>query len=125
MDAQALRAEFPVLERIAYLNSGTDGPLPAAAVGGRACRARRRAERHGRTTAHFERRFELQGELRAAYAQAARRSAGRHRADDVDQRRARARARRARPRLRRRDRHLRPGASRACSARCWRRAGAG
>ena len=32
MDAQALRAEFPVLERVAYLNSGTDGPLPAVAV---------------------------------------------------------------------------------------------
>ena len=32
MDAQALRAQFPVLERVAYLNSGTDGPLPAAAV---------------------------------------------------------------------------------------------
>jgi len=27
MDAAALRAQFPVLERIAYLNSGTDGPL--------------------------------------------------------------------------------------------------
>ncbi len=67
MDAQALRAQFPVLERIAYLNSGTDGPLPAAAVAAARARARR-AERDGRTTAHFERRFELQGELRAAYA---------------------------------------------------------
>ena len=27
----ALRDEFPVLERIAYLNAGTDGPLPRAA----------------------------------------------------------------------------------------------
>ena len=36
MDADAFRAEFPVLERIAYLNAGTDGPVPrraAAAVG--------------------------------------------------------------------------------------------
>ncbi len=32
MDPAALRAEFPVLERIAYLNAGTDGPLAAAAV---------------------------------------------------------------------------------------------
>src|ERR671915_241313 len=30
MDASALRARFPVLEHTAYLNSGTDGPLPAA-----------------------------------------------------------------------------------------------
>ena len=67
MDAQALRAQFPVLERIAYLNSGTNGPLPAVA----AATAREElnaAERDGRTTAHFERRTELMDELRAAYA---------------------------------------------------------
>jgi L-cysteine/cystine lyase len=28
----AFRDEFPVLERIAYLNAGTDGPIPRAAV---------------------------------------------------------------------------------------------
>lgn len=28
MDAAAFRAEFPVLERVAYLNAGTDGPVP-------------------------------------------------------------------------------------------------
>jgi selenocysteine lyase/cysteine desulfurase len=67
MDAQALRAQFPVLERVAYLNSGTDGPLPAAAVA-TAHEELADAERSGRVTAHFERRFELQGELRAAYA---------------------------------------------------------
>src|SRR5215210_9150313 len=31
MDVAALRAHFPVLERLAYLNSGTDGPLPEPA----------------------------------------------------------------------------------------------
>ena len=31
VDAPALRAQFPVLSRVAYLNAGTDGPLPAAA----------------------------------------------------------------------------------------------
>src|SRR5215211_156474 len=67
MDAPALRAQFPVLERTAYLNSGTDGPLPAAAVeAGRA--ELEDAGRAGRVTAHFERRSELQDELRAAYA---------------------------------------------------------
>jgi L-cysteine/cystine lyase len=28
VDASAFRAEFPVLERVAYLNTGTDGPVP-------------------------------------------------------------------------------------------------
>src|SRR5918995_2799215 len=67
MDAQALRAQFPVLEHVAYLNSGTDGPLPAAAVAA-AREDLADAERGGRVTAHFERRVELQEELRTAYA---------------------------------------------------------
>jgi selenocysteine lyase/cysteine desulfurase len=67
MDAQALRSEFPVLERVAYLNSGTDGPLAAVAV--EAAREELAdAGRSGRVGAHFERRVELQDELRAAYA---------------------------------------------------------
>src|SRR3954469_19440888 len=67
MDAAALRAEFPVLERLAYLNAGTDGPVPAAAA--EAARAELAAEvQDGRWTGHFERRFELQDELRAFYA---------------------------------------------------------
>lgn len=32
MDAAALRAEFPVLKRLAYLNAGTCGPIPRAAL---------------------------------------------------------------------------------------------
>lgn len=67
MDAAALRSEFPVLEHMAYLNAGTDGPLPAAAVV--AAREELDAElSQGRATAHFERRFALQDELRAGYA---------------------------------------------------------
>ncbi len=62
-----LRAEFPVVERLAYLNAGTDGPIPAAAV--RAARAELDAELiDGRVRAHFERRFELHDALRAGYA---------------------------------------------------------
>jgi selenocysteine lyase/cysteine desulfurase len=67
LDAQALRARFPVLGRIAYLNSGTDGPLPDAAVRAAADELQREAE-NGRTHRHFERRGELNGSLRAAYA---------------------------------------------------------
>lgn len=52
MEASALRAEFPVLERLAYLNAGTDGPIPARAYAAADARARaeledgRAGERH-------------------------------------------------------------------------------
>jgi selenocysteine lyase/cysteine desulfurase len=69
VELSGLRAEFPVLERLAYLNAGTDGPLPARAVRAAATELEREAA-DGRTTAHFERRAELSGELRAAYAAA-------------------------------------------------------
>lgn len=67
MDAAALRAEFPVLERIAYLNAGTDGPVPARAVAAAHAELEREAA-EGRRTPHFERRGELKDALRAAYA---------------------------------------------------------
>jgi L-cysteine/cystine lyase len=67
LDAQALRAHFPVLGRFAYLNAGTDGPLPSAAVRAGAAELEREAE-NGRTHRHFERRAELNRSLRAAYA---------------------------------------------------------
>ena len=67
--ASELRAEFPVLRRLAYLNAGTDGPLPAAAVDAAAQELAREAQ-DGRTRAHFERRVELNEQLRTAYAAA-------------------------------------------------------
>jgi selenocysteine lyase/cysteine desulfurase len=66
---EALRKEFPVLGRIAYLNAGTDGPLPAAAADAGARELLAEAER-GRASEHFERRHELADELREAYARA-------------------------------------------------------
>jgi selenocysteine lyase/cysteine desulfurase len=64
-----LRAEFPLLGTVAYLNAGTDGPLPAAAAA--AAHAELQRERdHGRAQAHFERRRELNDALRGAYARA-------------------------------------------------------
>lgn len=69
VDLSGLRAEFPVLENYAYLNAGTDGPLPAAAVRAAAQELEREAAA-GRTFAHFERRSELNGQLRSAYATA-------------------------------------------------------
>jgi L-cysteine/cystine lyase len=64
-----LRDEFPVLRRLAYLNAGTDGPLPAAAVRASADELAREAE-DGRTRAHFERRVELNEHLRESYSTA-------------------------------------------------------
>jgi len=63
----ALRAQFPILERVAYLNAGTDGPVPRAAQEAAARELASELE-EGRAKAHFERRFELQDELRAGYA---------------------------------------------------------
>lgn len=67
LDAPALRAEFPVLEGIAYFNSGTDGPLPRAAVRAASAELQREAD-EGRTHRHFERRGDLNSSLRTAYA---------------------------------------------------------
>jgi L-cysteine/cystine lyase len=67
VDAARLRAEFPVFERVAYLNAGTCGPLPEA--------ARRAidevvdlAEVDGRRGAYFDRFFALRDRQREAYA---------------------------------------------------------
>jgi len=68
VDVNDLRAEFPVLERLAYLNAGTDGPLPAAAVAAAQAELTRELS-DGRAMAHFERRSELSDQLRAGYAQ--------------------------------------------------------
>ena len=39
-----LRAEFPVFERLAYLNAGTNGPVPARAVEAATAALRAQAE---------------------------------------------------------------------------------
>ncbi|WP_210492785.1 aminotransferase class V-fold PLP-dependent enzyme [Patulibacter sp. SYSU D01012] len=52
MDRTLLRAEFPVLTDVAYLNAGTCGPLPRAA-GAAAVGLLHQAEQHGRSADHF------------------------------------------------------------------------
>jgi L-cysteine/cystine lyase len=69
VDVEALRDQFPVLERVAYLNAGTDGPLPAAAARAGADELLGEARR-GRAAEHFDHRHELAEELRRAYARA-------------------------------------------------------
>jgi len=68
VDAAALRSEFPVLERLAYLNAGTDGPLPARATKAAAQELERELI-EGRAASHFERRSELGRRLRGGYAE--------------------------------------------------------
>src|SRR5579875_2094442 len=67
--AAELRKAFPVLERFAYLNAGTNGPLPAVAAQA-ANRELSRELAEGRTQAGFQRRRELAEALRSRYAQA-------------------------------------------------------
>src|SRR4051794_7393137 len=64
----ALREQFPILQRVAYLNAGTDGPVPRAATE-LASRELTGELEEGRAAAHFERRLALQDELRAGYAE--------------------------------------------------------
>lgn len=69
MGIETLREEFPVLERLAYLNAGTDGPLPAVAAKAGVDELLGEARR-GRAGEHFERRHELADRLRETYARA-------------------------------------------------------
>jgi selenocysteine lyase/cysteine desulfurase len=62
-----LRTEFPVLQRFAYLNAGTDGPVPAAAVRA-AGEALEDELTNGRFMPHFQARQAAQAELREGYA---------------------------------------------------------
>src|SRR5207248_1406483 len=67
VDAAALRAQFPVFERFAYLSAGSAGPVPAAAL--EAARAvARAASADGRAVAYFDDLVARRERLRAAYA---------------------------------------------------------
>ena len=68
MDAAGLRSAFPVLDRRVYLNAGTCGPLPAAAVEATAERLGT-AAREGRFTPYFEGMATIRDAQRAAYAE--------------------------------------------------------
>lgn len=67
-DPQRFREQFPVLERFAYLNAGTEGPLPRAAVD--AVRERLELELLGGRAgkAYVDEVKALAADLRAAYA---------------------------------------------------------
>jgi selenocysteine lyase/cysteine desulfurase len=67
MDPAALRAQFPVLRATAYLNAGTCGPLPEAAVQAAGAAARAAAD-EGRTGPRWEQVLAIRAQVRAAYA---------------------------------------------------------
>ena len=67
MDPVKFREQFPVLERLAYLNAGTCGPLPGPAVGV-ATKVLEEVARSGRSTMYFEQVIALATQRRAAYA---------------------------------------------------------
>jgi selenocysteine lyase/cysteine desulfurase len=67
VDVSALRAEFPVLEDRAYLNAGTCGPLPHAAVRA-SLEMLDRGAAVGRAKEYVDTMIELRDRQRAAYA---------------------------------------------------------
>src|SRR5216684_278187 len=68
LDVDAVRASLPVTERLAYLNTGTAGPLPQAAIDAQAEAATREAEEGRIGHDGFQRLFDRLIELRAGLA---------------------------------------------------------
>jgi selenocysteine lyase/cysteine desulfurase len=64
MDANDFRGQFPVLERVAYLNAGTDGPVPRRGFEAAAAQLRRELEEGRAGRPHFERLIETAATLR-------------------------------------------------------------
>jgi selenocysteine lyase/cysteine desulfurase len=68
-EATSFRSEFPVLERVAYLNAGTEGPVPRRAVEAVERRVREEGEKGRCGREYFEALMELAARMRAGYAQ--------------------------------------------------------
>jgi L-cysteine/cystine lyase len=68
LDVDAVRAGLPVTERLVYLNTGTAGPLPQAAIDAQAEAAKREADEGRIGHDGFQRLFDRLIELRAGLA---------------------------------------------------------
>lgn len=68
MTFEEARAQFPVLERYAYLNAGTTGPLARATVAALEAQAERDLEEGRSGKAYFERMLELREDARRGFA---------------------------------------------------------
>jgi L-cysteine/cystine lyase len=69
VDARDFRAEFPVTERVAYLNSGTDGPVPRRSYEAAAAWLRSEVEDGRAGRAHFDRLLDTRATLRERLAE--------------------------------------------------------
>src|SRR5205823_12171403 len=67
-DPADFRSEFPVLERLSYLNAGTEGPVPRAAAGAAHRRIDLEVTRGRCGRPYFDERMELAARLREGYA---------------------------------------------------------
>jgi len=67
-ELSAFRAEFPVLERVAYLNAGTNGPVPQRGANAAVARVRDELERGRAGDTHWNGLFELHSDLRTRLA---------------------------------------------------------
>ena len=65
---EELRSEFPVLERVAYLNAGTNGPVPRRALEAAEAALRQQLEQGRSSRPWFEAQLERIDELRARVA---------------------------------------------------------
>ncbi len=70
MTVDEARAHFPVLERLAYLNAGTNGPLARATIEAMAAQERADLEEGRGGPAYFDRALALRDEVRAKLAAA-------------------------------------------------------
>jgi L-cysteine/cystine lyase len=68
VDVERFRSEFPVFARRVYLNTGTDGPLPARAVNAALVQFEREASEGRSGPAHFAALERMASELRARLA---------------------------------------------------------
>ena len=69
MDVAAFRSEFPVLERLAFLNAGSDGPVPRRGAEAATARIERELADGRAGRPHFDGLVELAGALRSRFAQ--------------------------------------------------------
>ena len=67
-DAASLRAQFPVFERVSYLNAGTDGPVPRQALEAAAAATRVVLEQGRSGPAHWDQLGAMGAEMRRRYA---------------------------------------------------------
>jgi L-cysteine/cystine lyase len=68
MEVEALRAEFPVLERVAYLNAGTDGPVPRRSADAAQVRIQNELQAGRSGKPHFEAMIETAAKIREKVA---------------------------------------------------------